>query len=130
LKPFCLKTNEILKNVDNDAIVLYNVTNSSLIYYLKRDKPIYNLNDVTEAGIFSGNQRKTFLITEAISMPLIQSAYAQRDVLTLLKQEPEGSRDRENSFVLMKIGQKNDQFTDSEEDNENEEKEEEWTDQD
>ncbi len=130
LKPFCLKTNEILKNVDNDAIALYNVTNSSLIYYLKRDKPIYNLNDVTEAGKFSGNQRKTFLITEAISMPLIQSAYAQRDVLALLKQEPEGSRDRENSFVLMKISQKNDQYTDSEEDNENEEKEEEWTDQD
>ena len=122
LKPFCLKTNEILKNVDNDAIALYNVTNSSLIYYLKRDKPIYNLNDVNEAGILSGSQREIFLITEAVSIPLIQSSYAQREVLSLLKQEPEGSRNRENSFVLVKIGKKDDNYIDDEEDDENEEK--------
>ncbi len=121
LKPFCLKTNEILKNVDNDAIALYNVTNSSLVYYLKRDKPIYNLNDVNEAGIFRGNQREIFLITEAVSIPLIQSSYAQGEVLSLLKQEPEGSRDRENSFVLLKIGKKDDNSIDDEEDDENEE---------
>ena len=121
LKPFCLKTNEILKTVDNDAIALYNVTNSSLVYYLKRDKPIYNLNDVNEAGIFRGNQREIFLITEAVSIPLIQSSYAQREVLSLLKQEPEGSKDRENSFVLLKIGKKDDNSIDDEEDDENEE---------
>ncbi|MBA4390166.1 MAG: hypothetical protein C0399_04430 [Syntrophus sp. (in: bacteria)] len=126
LKPFCLKTNEILKNVDNDAIVLYNVTNSSFIYYLKRDKPIYNLRDLNKAGMFSGNQQEVFLITEAIFMPLIQSAYTQREVLSLLEQEPEGSRDRENSFILVKIGKEDDRYTDAEEDNETEEREDEF----
>jgi hypothetical protein len=42
-------------------------------------------------------------------------------VLSLLKQEPEGSRDRENSFVLLKIGKKDDNYIDHEEDDENEE---------
>jgi 4-amino-4-deoxy-L-arabinose transferase-like glycosyltransferase len=121
LKPFCLKANEMLKGVDDDIIALYGVTNSSLIYYLKRDRALHNLKDLHEFDTFSEEHREFFLIAEATLVPSIQSIYAEGEALAVLEQEPEGKRDRENSFVLMKIVKQSERDTDEDEDNEGEE---------
>jgi len=122
LKPFCLKANEMLKGVDDDIIALYGVTNSSLIYYFKRDRALHNLKDPYEVDTFSEEHREFFLIAEATLVPSIQGIYTEGEALAVLEQEPEGKRDRENSFVLIKIVQQSKRDIDEDEDNEGEEK--------
>ncbi|HVN97174.1 MAG TPA: glycosyltransferase family 39 protein [Syntrophorhabdaceae bacterium] len=105
LKPFCLAAKQALSGVDDDAIALYGVTNSSLIYYLQHARPLHNLKGPDELTALSEKDEDGhfFLVAEASSVASIRGLLPEREVVTLLEQEAEGKKDDENSFVLLEV---------------------------
>lgn len=104
LRPFAQKTAARLQHVSDNKIVLYQVGDSALIFYLKRN-PLKNIDSLKEIKEFTYKNPDGFIITNLSALPTFQGEKYLEKAVPVIVEKPVLSR-RDDPLALFAISGK------------------------